>query len=91
MAWQQISTLKYRNLEVPVRLKGPDGGAFVDLNDLPDDLRQAFFNWMLGATVFSVKGAFFNTGYMPHDFDDFMKRRGIGGSGDFSAIVDKYL
>lgn len=89
--YQQHGSLKYANLEVPVRWKEPNGGAFIDLNDLPEDLRQAFFEWMLGATVFSVKGAYFNVGYMPHDFDDFMKRHGVGASGDFSAIVEKYV
>lgn len=89
---QQVDTLAYRGLAVPVwqvaDRKPGDGcysGRFVRYMDLPDDLRQAFARWQYGAAQPFAEGAY------DYDFRDFMDRGGRGFSGDFSAVVGRYL
>jgi len=60
-------------------------GRFVRWMDLPDDLRQAFARWQYGAAQPFAEGAY------DYDFRDFMDRGGRGFSGDFSAVVGRYL
>jgi len=84
----RVGELVFGKLTVPIRkLEGDKAypGKVVCWDDLPADLADAFDKWMFCAAVPSR-----NCAYL-HDFQDFMRRAGRGWSGDWSAVVEKYL
>lgn len=69
---QQVDTLSYRNLGVPVwTVTGYSSNLkIVRYDDLPTDLAEAFGRWQYGANVPFARAAYW------YDFDVFMSRRG---------------
>lgn len=91
MEIEKVRDIEYKYLTVPV-LKCVDPakyhmykGEFVRYEDMPEDLRKAFFHqWQMLAACPGNEMAY------AHDFEDFMDRGGRGWSGDFSKVVGKY-
>ena len=83
---QQVDTLRYRGLAVPIWQTLPGRGhsttPFIRYNDLPADLAEAFERWQYGAAI-----PFDHCAYH-HDFEIFMSR---GGKAEDAEIVRRYL
>lgn len=80
---QQVDTLSYRNLSVPVwTVMGYSSNLkIVRYDDLPVDLAEAFGRWQYGANVPFARAAYW------YDFDVFMSR---GGRPEDREVVARY-
>ncbi len=84
----QIGEMVFGKLKVPVRkIDGENQykGQVVCESDLPQDLAEAFSQWMTCAQIPAPGYAYV------HDFVDFVRRGGRGRSGDWSKVVERNL